>query len=57
MIQGNKTFYNTLLATIPKKGTSVTLITDFIGADNLVWYNVEYDGIEGYIRSDFIETK
>lgn len=43
-----------LLLSIPKKGTSVTLLTDFIGDDGLVWYRVEYNDVKGYIRSDFI---
>ena len=43
-----------LIATIRKKGILVTVTGDAADHDGVVWYKVEYDGKEGYVRNDFI---
>ena len=43
-----------LVATVSKKGTSVTVTGESADRDGVVWYKVEYDGKEGYVRNDFI---
>ena len=45
------------LATTVKKKGSVLIVTDeTVGEDGQVWYQVEFDGHEGYIRGDFLEV-
>ena len=53
-VRGEMDKNSALITTIPKKGTSMTVITDFTGDDDMLWYQVEYNGITGFIRSDFI---
>ena len=43
-----------LIATIREKGTLVTVKGDSNDRDGVMWYIVEYDGKEGYVRNDFI---
>ena len=43
-----------LVATVRKKGTAVTVTGEAAGKDGAAWYSVEYNGKEGFVRSDFI---
>ena len=44
-----------LIATIKKKGTPITIKGESTDKDGVIWYIVEYDEKEGFIRNDFIE--
>lgn len=46
-----------LVITIKKKGSQVTVKSDFIGDDGNIWYEIEYKGREGFVRNDFIDLE
>ena len=46
-----------LVTTIKKKGTAVVVKGDSVAEDGMVWYEIEYNGKEGFVRSDFINIE
>ena len=46
-----------LVVTIKRKGTALTVKGDSVGEDGMTWYEVEYNGKEGFVRSDFINLE
>lgn len=46
-----------LVGTINKKGSAVMVKGEAADKENVLWYIVEYNGKEGYVRNDFIELE
>ena len=46
-----------LVVTIKKKGSQVTVKGESADDDDVLWYEVEYKGKEGFVRSDFIDLE
>ena len=44
-----------LLATIKRKGTTLTITGELTDGDGTAWYKIEYNGKEGFVRCEFVE--